>query len=148
MNWSLYAGIRKVHSDQFNFELKLKIKNHNIRWCLFLPHTTFRASCPLLSVGDKRVYETLKFACGRNKSLLILWFLILCKKSYLNSRNSKIILYDQLIVTISTWAINLTHYFLKDFCATMNWWPVNYLNLKITPIHPPHPYPQGIEGWI
>ena len=32
------------------------------------------------------------------------------KKNDLNSRNFKVKLNDQLIVTISTWAISLTHY--------------------------------------
>ena len=134
LNWSLYIGIRKVLSDQFNFELKLQIANHNIRRLLFLPYTGFRASCPLFSVGDKRGHEALKRACGRNKRLLILWFLIFNKKRYLNCRNSKVKLNYKLIVTISMWAINLSHYFSINFYVAMDWWPVNYLNLKITPL--------------
>ena len=110
LNWSLYTGIRKVLSDQFNFELKLKIKTHIIRRRLFLPQTGFRASRSLFSVGDKRGHEARKLVCGRNKHLLIVWFLIFNKKSDLNSRNSKVKLNDQLIVTISMWAISLTHY--------------------------------------
>ena len=65
-------------------------------------------------------HEVLELVCGRNKRLLIQCFLIFNKKRYLNSRNSKVKLKDKLIVTISMWAISLTHYFSINFYVTMN----------------------------
>ena len=35
---------------------------------IFQPHTSFRASCPHFSVGDKGGHEALKLVCGRNMS--------------------------------------------------------------------------------
>ena len=43
----------------------LQIKNHDNRRQIFLPHTSFRTSCSLFSVGDNN--EALKLVCGRNK---------------------------------------------------------------------------------
>ena len=81
INWSFNLNLKFL---AFKSLFLLKIKNHSIKRCLFLPHTSFRASCSLLSPTLKRGHEALKPVCGRNKRLLILWILIFNLSSKLN----------------------------------------------------------------